>query len=71
MERTAVASSNVASVGYRDRVLEVAFKSGGVYRYFDVPPEVHQHLVTAPSVGKVMAAIAGAGFRFEKVGPQA
>ena len=31
MERIPVSSSNLASVGYEEGVLEVAFKSGSVY----------------------------------------
>ncbi len=39
MNRVAVQSSNVASVGYdaSSSTLEVAFHGGGVYQYFGVP----------------------------------
>jgi hypothetical protein len=39
MNRIAVQSSNVTSVGYdaSSSTLEVAFHSGGVYQYFGVP----------------------------------
>ena len=39
MERIAVESSNLASIGYDEAsmVLEVEFKHGGIYQYFDVP----------------------------------
>lgn len=65
MKRTPVTSSNVVSIGYEDSVLEVEFKSG-VYRYFDVAPEVYQTLMIAPSVGKAINAIKS-NYRFEKV----
>lgn len=53
MNRVAVVSSNLASVGYDEvsRVLEVEFKHGGVYRYSGVPERVYVGLITAESVG--------------------
>jgi hypothetical protein len=53
MERKAVKSSNIVSVGYdhASKTLEVEFKSGGVYRYADVTPERHAAMMAAPSVG--------------------
>lgn len=51
--RTRITSSAIASVGYepKDRLLEVEFSSGKVYRYFDVPPDAFSKLLTAPSKG--------------------
>lgn len=48
-----VRSTNVRSVGYSqaERVLEVAFHSGGVYRYDNVPADVHSALMASPSKG--------------------
>jgi hypothetical protein len=39
MNRISVNSSDLASVGYdpNTSMLEVAFRSGGVYQYFNVP----------------------------------
>jgi len=53
MERILVESSNLESVGYdeENEILEVEFKSGAVYRYYDVPPEVYEELMTADSHG--------------------
>lgn len=51
MERIAVRSSNVRSVGYADGVLEVEFHSGGVYQYHRVPEQVYVGLINAPSKG--------------------
>lgn len=51
--RTPVASSSLRSVGYdrEEEALEVAFHSGGVYRYFDVPEETYRELLHARSQG--------------------
>lgn len=65
MNRTPVQSSNVVSIGYEAGVLEVEFRSG-VYRYFDVAPEVYQTLLIAPSVGKAINAIKDK-YTYEKV----
>lgn len=56
MERIPVSSSNLASVGYQDGILEVAFKSGSVYQYTGVPESVYDALMSAPSHGKFFAA---------------
>jgi hypothetical protein len=53
MKRKPVTSSSLASVGYdsKSQILEVEFVHGGVYQYFDVPPEVYKELINASSVG--------------------
>lgn len=58
MKRQSVESSNLASVGYdtKSQVLEVEFKHGGVYQYFDVPENVYEDLMNADSHGKYFVA---------------
>ncbi|MES1245010.1 MAG: KTSC domain-containing protein [Acidobacteriota bacterium] len=57
MRRKPVSSSSVSSVGYdpETRTLELEFHSGSVYDYEEVPPEVFQALLEAPSVGRFFA----------------
>jgi KTSC domain-containing protein len=52
VHRVAVESSVIDSVGYEDKVLEVRFSNGGLYRYFGVPPEVCFDLLKADSIGR-------------------
>lgn len=54
MEMVPVGSSSIAAVGYdaESQLLTVAFKSGKVYEYYDVPFAVHDELVAARSVGQ-------------------
>ncbi|MFJ8625895.1 KTSC domain-containing protein [Kitasatospora sp. NPDC093550] len=54
MERTAVDSSVLRSVGYDPvaRVLELEFTGGSVYRYAGVPARVHRELLAAESLGR-------------------
>ncbi|MBB1268634.1 KTSC domain-containing protein [Shewanella sp. SR44-3] len=52
MERQAVISSNLVSVGY-DRntsTLEVEFRSG-MYQYYGVPHDIYEGLMNASSIG--------------------
>ena len=57
MRRKSVSSSSVASVGYdpRSQTLEIEFHSGSVYDYEEVPPEIYQGLMEAPSKGRYFA----------------
>ena len=54
IERTPVRSSALRSVGYdpKQRVLEIEFIQGAVYRYFDVSAEVYRGLMAAESHGR-------------------
>lgn len=56
MEREEVVSSNISSIGYDPdtQVLEVEFLNGGVYEYFDVPPDIHQTLMDSGSKGRAL-----------------
>lgn len=53
MEHLPLESSNLESAGYDDdtATLEVAFKNGSVYQYFDVPRHVFDGLMAADSPG--------------------
>lgn len=67
MEREPVESQALLSVGYDPdrRMLEIEFEGGAVYRYYDVPPELHAELMAAPSRGEYFAAhIRNEGFDY-------
>ena len=70
MERQSVESSNLASIGYdaENEILEVEFKHGGVYQYFDVPENVYDELMNATSHGQYFDRnVKKAGYEFEKM----
>jgi hypothetical protein len=69
MERVQVSSSNVESVGFDEgsETLEVAFKNGTIYQYFDVPENVYEGLVGADSVGGYLAANIKGVYRYSRV----
>lgn len=53
MEMIPVVSSNLRAVGYdrATRTLVIEF-NGGTYQYSNVPPDIHDELMKAPSKGK-------------------
>ena len=54
MERKAVQSSNLKSVGYdiTTKILEVEFLDGSIYQYSRVPLNIYEGLINAVSKGK-------------------
>jgi hypothetical protein len=57
MERQLVSSSNLNSVGYETEsaILEVSFRNGRTYQYYQVPVAVWQGLMSAYSKGRYFA----------------
>lgn len=51
MNRAPVNSSILTSVGYNanKRILEIEFRSGGIYKYHNIPESVYQGLMKADS----------------------
>ena len=68
MSRTPVRSSNIASVGYENGTLEIAFVGGGVYQYFNVPEHVYQGMMSAASKGSYFHDYIKDGYQTRKVG---
>jgi hypothetical protein len=56
MDRQAVSPSNLASVGYdpNSETLEVEFKNGSIYQYFNVPQFMYERLMEAGSLGNFL-----------------
>jgi hypothetical protein len=69
MDRTAVSSSNVASIGYdaENTTLEIEFNNGSIYQYFDVPENVFDGLRSADSIGAYLAANIKGIYRYSRV----
>jgi hypothetical protein len=64
-----VHSSNIRSVGYSqvERVLEVAFHSGALYRYDSVPADVHAALMAASSKGGFLARFVKGRYPYRRI----
>lgn len=69
MLRQPVSSSNLLSVGYdsSSSILEIAFHSGGVYQYYNVPQSIYIALLNAPSKGKYFHHYIKKIYRYRKV----
>ena len=70
MERQFVESSNIMSVGYDpvNMILEVEFKTGAVYQYYEVPQRIYDGLMAADSHGTYLAAyVKKGGYRYAQV----
>lgn len=62
MKREEVKSKFIRSIGYdpATQILEVELAGGRLYKYLDVPAEVHAQLVSAESIGRTFNSIKGA-----------
>jgi hypothetical protein len=69
MIREPVTSSNIESIGHdsNSNTLEIEFKNGTVYQYFDVQERVFNELKNASSVGGYLAANIKGTYRYSRV----
>jgi hypothetical protein len=67
MDRHPVASSAILSVGYDDAsaLLEVEFKSGRIYHYFDVPKAHFDGILSAASPNGYLTAHVKPFYRYQ------
>lgn len=58
MKRQPVSSSNIVAIGCdtTSETLEIEFKSGLIYQYFNVPQVIREQLIAAPSIGSFFSA---------------
>ena len=64
-----VESNMLIAVGYdrKSRVLEVIFRTGGKYRYKNVPSYKYDELMSAESIGKYMHEHILRRYQYERV----
>jgi hypothetical protein len=69
MEREQVFSSTIISMGYDEasETLEVEFKNGGVYQYYNVPKSIYQQFIEAGSKGQFHHLYIKNGYPFSRV----
>ena len=68
MIRRYVDSTNVASVGYEDGILEVEFRRGGIYQYYNVSKGLYYEFMNALSKGKfVHEVLRRYGYPYQKI----
>lgn len=52
MEMKHVSSSNVDAIGYEDGIIQVRFKNGSVYQYFNCNESLYHSFLNASSKGR-------------------
>lgn len=68
MNNISVNSSAITSVSYTaDNTLEVNFRSGNTYRYYDVPRSVVEKMISSDSTGRFFVANVNGRFRSRRV----
>lgn len=69
MKRDPVESSTIKAVGYDEKseTLEVEFRTGAVYQYYDFPAPLYRRLLQATSKGKFFAAEIKHDYRYQKM----
>ena len=69
MNRKEVKSSNIKSVGWEDKVLEIEFHSGGIYQYKPVGETIYTAFLESESKGKYFFQYIKGQFECEKMEP--
>lgn len=69
MEMISVDSSNIERIGHDEDsdILQVEFKNGGTYQYFDVKNHVYESMLNADSKGKFLHANIKGRYRYSKI----
>lgn len=68
MQRISVTSTNVETIGYDEdsQTLEIEFKNGSVYQYFDVPENIFNELRDAGSIGAYFSSNIKGTYRYSR-----
>lgn len=69
MKLRRVESEMLVAAGYdpKSRILQVIFRTGGMYRYKNVPPDKFDQLMSADSIGKYMHKHIIGRYEYERV----
>ena len=69
MERDLISSSNIISAGYdaASETLEIEFKDGAIYQYYNVGEHLYQQFVAAASKGQFFNAYIKNAVPFSRV----
>lgn len=69
MHREQVSSSNIKSIGYESnsKTLEIEFKDGGIYQYFNVASDIYKKLISVISIGSFFHKYIKDNYRWKKI----
>jgi hypothetical protein len=68
INKVAVASSNIASIGWENDTCEVSFKNGSTYRATGMDKVAYDEFLAAKSKGSHFATKLRNAYKWEKVG---
>lgn len=68
MNMIPVSSSNIASIGYENGTLYVAFNRGGLYAYSGVPVSIYHGLMSASSHGSYLVSHVKGIYPYRRIG---
>jgi KTSC domain len=70
MDRLPVESTSLASVGYDpiSSTLEVEFRNGRIYQYFEVPQHIYDGLMSAPRQGPYFNQYIRNSYSYSQIG---
>lgn len=57
MQRQAVSSSRISSVGWENNTMEVGFPDGAVYQYHNVSRNEYDSFMNSPSLGSALSRL--------------
>ena len=57
MHRNPVFSSRISSVGWENEILEIEFKNGAVYQYYDVSEQEYLNFINSNSLGHALSIL--------------
>lgn len=57
MNRQNVSSSRIKSVGWENDILELEFKDGAIYHYYDVSESEYQNFMNSSSLGSALSRL--------------
>jgi hypothetical protein len=69
VKRDLVTSTNIVEIGYDppSLTLEVVFRNGGIYQYFDIPKQEYESLLGAASIGEYLNRNIKGRYRYARV----
>ena len=67
MNREAVRSTNIRSIGWEKNILEIEFLSGEIYQCIGVPHEIWEGFQSAESKGKFFYGVIRGQYRVERL----
>lgn len=57
MDRQYVSSRRIQSVGWENNILEIEFKDGAIYQYYDVSESEYRNFMNSSSLGSELSRL--------------